>query len=71
MQLGSMFINNCNNIILSIIEVNNKQIAKLHHVGSLYILTYVARKIKHKIHHNYLFKETKIDQIRSMAATTQ
>jgi hypothetical protein len=23
--------------------------AKLHHVGSLYILTYDARKIKHKI----------------------
>jgi hypothetical protein len=33
----------------SIIAVNNKHTAKLHHVGSLYILTYVARKLKHKI----------------------
>jgi hypothetical protein len=45
MQLGSMFINNCN----SVIAVINKHTAKLHHVGSLYILTYDARKIKHKI----------------------
>jgi hypothetical protein len=34
----------------SIIAVTNKHTAKLHHVGSLYILTYDARKIKHKIH---------------------
>ena len=27
----------------------NKHTAKLHHVGSLYILTYDARKLKHKI----------------------
>jgi hypothetical protein len=33
----------------SIIAVTNKHTAKLHHVGSLYILTYDARKIKHKI----------------------
>jgi hypothetical protein len=26
------------------------QLAKLHHVGYLYILTYDARKIEHKIH---------------------
>jgi hypothetical protein len=32
----------------SIIAVTNKHTAKLHHVGSLYILTYDARKIKHK-----------------------
>jgi hypothetical protein len=32
-----------------IIAVTNKHTAKLHHVGSLYILTYDARKIKHKI----------------------
>jgi hypothetical protein len=30
--------------------VINKHTAKLHHVGSLYILTYDARKIKRKIH---------------------
>ena len=28
----------------------NKHTAKLHHVGSLYILTYDARKLKHKIY---------------------
>ena len=33
----------------SIIAVTNKHTAKLHHVGSLYILTYDARKLKHKI----------------------
>ena len=33
----------------SIIAVTNIHIAKLHHVGSLYILTYDARKLKHKI----------------------
>ena len=27
----------------------NKHTTKLHHVGSLYILTYDARKLKHKI----------------------
>ena len=32
----------------SIIAVTNKQTAKLHHVVSLYILTYDARKLKHK-----------------------
>jgi hypothetical protein len=47
MKLGSMFISNCNN---TLITVTNKHTAKLHHVGSLYILTYDARKIKHKIH---------------------
>jgi hypothetical protein len=41
MQLGSMFISNCIN--------TNKHTAKLHHVDSLYILTYDARKIKHKM----------------------
>ena len=35
--------------IKSIIAVTNKHTAKLHHVGSLYILTYDARKLKHKI----------------------
>ena len=30
------------------IAVTNKHTAKLHHVGSLYILTYDARKLKHK-----------------------
>jgi hypothetical protein len=95
MQLGSMFINNCNNAlhvsdaicvhlqehlktvvtgsgvrhemgrsiqwerprsmasalshIVYRLLVINKHTAKLHHVGSLYILTYDARKIKHKI----------------------
>ena len=29
--------------------VTNKHTAKLHHVGSLYILTYDARKLKHKM----------------------
>jgi len=31
------------------IAVTNKRTAKLHHVGSLYILTYDARKLKHNI----------------------
>ena len=35
-----------------IIAVTNKHTAKLHHVGSLYILTYDARKPKHKIYGN-------------------
>ena len=34
---------------MSIIAVTNKHTAKLHHVGSLYILTYDARKLKHNI----------------------
>ena len=34
----------------SIIAVTNKHTAKLHHVGSLYVLTYDARKLKHKIY---------------------
>jgi len=34
----------------STIAVTNKHTAKLHHVGSLYILTYDARKLKRKIH---------------------
>ena len=38
----------------SIIAVINKHIAKLHHVGFLYILTYDARKLKHKIQVNCL-----------------
>ena len=33
----------------SIFAVTNKHTAKLHHVGSLYILTYDARKLKHKM----------------------
>ena len=37
--------------IESIITVTNKHTAKLHHVGSLYILTYDARKLKHKTQH--------------------
>jgi len=59
MQLGSMFISNCNITLhvsdaksvrnmYSNITVTNKHTAKLHHVGSLYILTYDARKLKHK-----------------------
>ena len=36
--------------MLSIIAVTNKHTAKLHHVGFLYILTYDARKLKHKIY---------------------
>jgi hypothetical protein len=32
----------------SIIAVNNKHTAKLHHVGSLFIFIYDARKLKHK-----------------------
>ena len=31
------------------IAVTNKHTAKLHHVGSLYILTYDARKPKHRL----------------------
>ena len=53
MQLGSMFISNCNNA-LHVIAVTNKHTAKLHHVGSLYILTYDARKLKHKIQFNII-----------------
>ena len=34
----------------SIIVVTNKHTAKLYHVGSLYILTYDARKLKHKMY---------------------
>jgi hypothetical protein len=37
------------NIYIYMIAVTNKHTAKLHHVGSLYILTYDAQKIKHKI----------------------
>ena len=33
----------------NIIAVTNKHTAKLHYVGSLYILTYDALKLKHKI----------------------
>ena len=40
MQLGSMFISNCNNT-----AVTNKHTAKLHHVGSLYILTFLMSNI--------------------------
>ena len=32
----------------SIIAVTNKHTARLHHVGSLYILNYDARKLKQK-----------------------
>jgi hypothetical protein len=42
----------------SVIAVTNKHTAKLHHVGSLYILTYDARKIKHKIHCLFTFQST-------------
>ena len=35
--------------IVYIIAVTNKHTAKLHKVGPLYILTYDARKLKHKI----------------------
>jgi hypothetical protein len=35
--------------VYSNIAVTDKHTAKLHHVGSLYVLTYDARKIKHKI----------------------
>ena len=38
----------------SIIAVTNKHTAKLRHVGSLYILTYDARKLKHKMSHLFL-----------------
>ena len=31
------------------IAVTNKHTAKLHHIGSLYVWTYDARKLKHKI----------------------
>jgi len=31
------------------IAVINKHTANLHHAGSLYILTYDARKLKHKM----------------------
>ena len=41
----------------SIIAVTNKHTAKLHHVGSLYILTYDARKLKHKITQDIHFYE--------------
>jgi len=30
------------------LQLTNKHTAKLHHVGSLYILTYDARKLKHR-----------------------
>jgi len=40
----------------SIIAVTDKHTAKLHHVGPLYILTYDARKLKHKIQQNVLFR---------------
>jgi hypothetical protein len=40
---------------MSITAVTNKHTAKLHHVGSLYILTYDARKIKHKIQNGSLW----------------
>jgi len=36
--------------------VTNKHTAKLHHVGSLYILTYDAWKLKHKIHNILLLR---------------
>ena len=34
---------------LSYIAFTNKHTAMLHHVGSLYILTYDTQKLKHKI----------------------
>ena len=40
--------------VQSNIAVTNKHTAKLHHVGSLYILTYDARKLKHKKLKKYL-----------------
>ena len=57
MQLGSMFISNCNNAlhVSDAFCVHPQEhlktvvAAKLHHVGSLYILTYDARKLKYKI----------------------
>jgi hypothetical protein len=60
MQLGSMFIRNCDITLhvsdafwvrnmYSNIAVTNKHTAKLQRFGSLYILTYDARKLKHKI----------------------
>ena len=42
-----MMHGNSNIKYYSIIAVTNKHTAKLHHVGSLYILTYDARKLKH------------------------
>ena len=42
----------------SIFAVTNKHTAKLHHVGSLRILTYDARKIKHKITSQCLLFQT-------------
>ena len=38
----------------SIIAVINKHTAKLHHVGSLYILNYDARKLKHKMLNTFI-----------------
>ena len=42
-----------------VIEVTNKHTAKLHHVGYLNILTYDARKLKHKIQSMYFDSEKK------------
>jgi hypothetical protein len=39
----------------SVIAVTNKHTAKLHHVGSLYILTYDAWKMQHKILSNVYY----------------
>ena len=48
------------------IETTNKHTAKLHHVGSLYILTYDARKLKHKktLLTVILFDEVECSEIR-------
>ena len=44
----------------SIIAVTNKHTAKLHHVGSLYILTYDERKLKHKMIINVRWSSDKV-----------
>ena len=41
----------------SITAVTNKHTAKLHHVGSLYILTYDVRNLKHKNEFETIFSE--------------
>jgi len=48
MQLGSMFISNCNNTL----RVSDAICVHPQVLGSLYMLTYDAQKIKHKINGN-------------------
>ena len=51
----------------SITAVTKKHTAKLHHGGSLYILTYDARKLKHKIIHFWSLSRSFLLRMRNVS----